>query len=67
MYLFATASYPGDGEKMLAGMVDALEKKGAKILGKKDPAGKVIIVRYWNIPPEDLADARKWAREIAGK
>jgi flavodoxin len=65
--LFATASYPGDGEKMLGSMADTLEKKGATVLGNAGSRGKVIIVRYRNPHPEDLLDARKWAREIAGK
>jgi flavodoxin I len=65
--LFATASFPGDGEKMLASMAEELEKKGAKVLKKDGSMGKVIIVHYRNLHPEDLADARKWAREIAGK
>jgi flavodoxin I len=65
--LFATASYPGDGEKMLGGMAEALEKKGAKVLGTPASRGRVILARYRNLHPEDLADARKWAREIAGK
>lgn len=65
--LFATASYPGDGEKMLGSMADTLEKKGATILGSSGSRGKVIIVHYRNPHPEDLEDARKWAREIAAK
>ncbi|MGB7788733.1 flavodoxin family protein [Methanoregula sp.] len=65
--LFATASYPGDGEKMLANMAETLEKKGATVLGKTGSRGKVIIVKYRNVHEEDLVDARKWAREIAGK
>jgi flavodoxin len=65
--LFATASYPGDGEKMLGSMAETLEKKGAKILGNTASRGKVIIIRYRNPHPEDLEEARKWAREIAGK
>jgi flavodoxin len=65
--LFATASYPGDGEKMLGSMAETLEKKGAKILGNAGSRGKVILVRYRNPHSEDLEDARKWAREIAGK
>lgn len=65
--LFATASYPGDGEKMLVSMVETLEKKGAKILGDSSSRGKVIIARYRNLHPEDLEDARRWAREISGK
>ncbi|MGB9175481.1 MAG: flavodoxin family protein [Methanoregula sp.] len=65
--LFATASYPGDGEKMLGSMAETLEKKGATVLGNTGSRGKVIIVRYRHPHPEDLEDARKWAREIAGK
>ena len=65
--LFATASYPGDGEKMLGSMAETLEKKGAKILGNAGSRGKVILVHTRNLHPEDLDEARKWAREIAGK
>ena len=65
--LFATASYPGDGEKMLGSMAEALEKKGATILGAADARGRVVLVRYRRPRPEDLAGARQWAREIAGK
>lgn len=65
--LFATASYPGEGEKMLGSMADALEKKGAKILGNTESHGKVIIVHFRNVHKEDLEDARKWAQEIPGK
>jgi len=64
--LFATASYPGDGEKMLGAMAETLEKKGAKVLGDAGLRGKVILVRYRNPHPEDLADARHWARAIVG-
>lgn len=63
--LFATASVPRDGEKMLGTMADTLEKKGATVLGKT--RGKVIIVKWRRPHPEDLAEARTWAREIAGK
>ena len=65
--LFATATYPGDGEKMLGSMAETLEKKGAKIIGNTASHGKVILVHTRNLHPEDLEDARKWAREIAGK
>ena len=65
--LFATATYPGDGEKMLASMAETLEKKGATVIGNTASRGKVIIVRYRHPHPEDLEDTRKWAREIAGK
>ena len=65
--LFATASYPADGEKMLGTMADALEKKGATVLGDSAPRGKVIIVKWRRPHPEDLAEARNWAREIVGK
>jgi flavodoxin len=65
--LFATASYPGDGEKMLGSMAETLEKKGAKVLGDTVSHGTVILVHTRNLHPEDLAEARKWAREIAGK
>jgi flavodoxin I len=64
--LFATSGTI-DGETMLSGMAESLEKKGAKILGKKDPRGLDIIVHYRHPHPEDLERARKWAREIAGK
>ena len=65
--LFATASYPGDGEKMLNSMARALETKGATVLGNTDHRGKVILIPYRNPHPEDLEQARQWAREIAGK
>jgi len=65
--LFATASYPRDGEKMLGSMAGTLEKKGATVLGNADSRGKVILVKYRHPHPEDLEEARKWAREIAGK
>jgi len=65
--LFATASYPGDGEKMLGSMAETLEKKGATVLGNTGSRGKVIIVRFRHPHPEDLEDARKWARQIVGK
>jgi flavodoxin len=65
--LFATASYPGDGEKMLGSMAETLEKKGAKVLGNPPSRGRVIIVRYRHPHPGDLEDAKKWAREIVGK
>jgi len=64
--LFATASYPRDGEKMLAGMAETLEKKGATVLGDNGIHGKLIIVKYRRPHPEDLADARNWARKIVG-
>lgn len=65
--LFATAAWVRDGEKMLAGIAETLEKKGATILWKNDPRGMVIAVRYRHPHPEDLDRARQWAREIAGK
>ena len=64
--LFATSSLPGDGEKMLNAMAETLEKKGATVLGNAGPRGKVIIVKWRRPHPEDLADARNWAREIVG-
>lgn len=64
--LFATAGSK-DGETMVAWMAETLEKKGAKILGKKGLRGKAIIVHYRHPHEEDLAEARTWAREIAGK
>lgn len=64
--LFATASLPGDGEKMLNAMAETLEEKGATVLSTTNSRGKVIIVKWRRPHPEDLADARTWAREIAG-
>jgi len=64
--LFATSGSK-DGETMLSGMAETLEKKGAKILGKTDTGGLDIIVRYRHPHPEDLERARQWAREIVGK
>ncbi len=64
--LFATASLPRDGEKMLSSMADTLEKKGATIVGNTGTRGKVIIVTWRRPHPEDLVEARNWAREIAG-
>lgn len=65
--LFATAAWVRDGEKMLAGIAETLEKKGAAILGKEDPRGMVIAVHYRHPHPDDLDRARKWARDMAGK
>jgi len=65
--LFATAALARDGEKMLAGIAETLEKKGATILGKKDPRGMVIAVHYRHPHSDDIDRARQWAREIAGK
>jgi flavodoxin I len=64
--LFATAGTK-DGERMLNGIAEALEKKGATILGKDGSRGMAIIVRYRHPRPEDLEAARRWARDIAGK
>jgi len=65
--LFATGTYPGDGEKMLAGMAETLEKKGATILGNEGNfRGKFIVSKYLRLHPEDLESARNWARDIVG-
>ena len=65
--LFATATYPGDGEGMLRSMAETLEKKGATIVGNAgDVRGKLIINKYLRLHPEDLEGARNWAREIVG-
>lgn len=64
--LFATAGSK-DGEKMIAGMAETLGKKGAKVLGDGASRGMAVIVHYRHPHPEDLAQARAWAREIAGK
>jgi len=63
--LFATSG-SGDGQKMLRTMAETLEAKGATVLGSHSDRGKAILVRYRNVHAEDLADARTWAREIAG-
>lgn len=65
--LFATCAGIRDGEKMIAGMAEILEKKGAKILRTKEALGLVISVHYRHPHEEDLGRARTWAREIAGK
>jgi flavodoxin len=62
--LFATASYPKDGEKMLARMADTLGQKGAHVLKTDKQTGMVILVHFRNVHAEDLDAARKWAREI---
>ncbi len=65
--LFATATYPKDGEWMLISMAETLEKKGATILGNTGGVrGKLIINKYLRLHPEDLEGARNWAREIVG-
>ena len=65
--LFATATYPRDGEKMLTSMAETLEKKGATIVGNTGSVrGKLIISRYLRLHPEDLEEFRNWAREIVG-
>ncbi|ABS56849.1 hypothetical protein Mboo_2335 [Methanoregula boonei 6A8] len=65
--LFATATYPRDGEKMLGNMAETLEKKGATIVGNTGSVrGKLIISRYLRLHPEDLEEFRNWAREIVG-
>jgi len=63
--LFATGTYPRDGEKMLFAMAQTLEKKGATVLGNVgDVRGKLIISRYVRLHAEDFESVRAWAREI---
>ncbi|HUH79478.1 MAG TPA: flavodoxin [Methanoregula sp.] len=64
--LFATSG-SGDGPKMIDSMAETLEKKGAIVLKNAGSPGKAILVRFRNVHAEDLEDARRWAREIAGK
>jgi len=65
--LFATGTYQKDGEKMLAGMAESLEKKGATILGNVGTArGKLITSRHLRLHPEDIESVRAWARDVAG-
>ena len=66
--LFATGTYPKDGERMLGSMAETLEKKGATILGNMGTVrGKLIISRHLRLHPEDLEGARAWARDVVGK
>lgn len=64
--LFGTSGSAAGAEKMIAGMAGALVQKGAMIRGTFHCRGRMFLVNWGHPNGEDLENARKFAREMAG-
>jgi len=64
--LFGSAGYETDGQRMIATMADALEKKGAAVSGVRGGRGRVFVIRLGRPHQEDFDGAKAFAREVAG-
>lgn len=65
--LFATSGGEEGAKNMLAGMENALKAKGAAILGTYHCRGKFLFTNRGHPGPEDLENARNFAREMLAK
>ena len=64
--LFASATYESDGQRMIGAMADALEKKGATIIGGHGGRGRIFVLTNGRTHQVDLDGAKVFAREVAG-
>jgi flavodoxin len=64
--LFGTSGGPQGAEKMIDIMAEDLSKKGAAIVGRFHCRGKFLFTNRGHPNEEDLANARKFAREMVG-
>jgi len=65
--LFATSGGAEGAKNMIMMMEDALKEKGATILGNYHCRGKFLFTNRGHPGPEDLENARKFAREMRAK
>ncbi|OPX74821.1 MAG: flavodoxin [Methanoregulaceae archaeon PtaU1.Bin059] len=65
--LFATSGGAPGAEKVLETMGVALKEKGASVLGSFHCRGKFLFTNRGHPGPEDLENARKFAREMRAK
>lgn len=63
--LFGTSGGDDGSVKMIAVMAEALEKKGATVIGSWHSRGQFLLLNWGRPNEEDLAGARKFAREMA--
>lgn len=63
--LFGTSASAAGSERMLAAMADALKQKGAIVAGSWHCPGKFLLMNRGRPGPEDLENAKKFARELA--
>ncbi|MBP1928969.1 flavodoxin I [Methanolinea mesophila] len=64
--LFGTSGGPPGAEKMIDAMAEDLSKKGAAIAGRFHCRGKFLFTNRGHPNAEDLENAKKFAREMAG-
>ncbi|MGD0081199.1 MAG: flavodoxin family protein [Methanoregula sp.] len=64
--LFGTAGYENDGQRMIGIMADALEKKGATIIGVNGGRGRLFVIKLGRPHQEDFDGAKAFAREVVG-
>jgi flavodoxin len=64
--LFGTSASAEGAKKMMEGMAEDLTKKGATILGTYHCRGKFLFTSRGHPDREDLENAKKFAREMAG-
>jgi len=64
--LFGTAGYENDGQRMIGIMADALEKKGATVIGVNGGRGRLFIIKLGRPHQEDFDGAKAFAREVVG-
>ncbi|OPX69033.1 MAG: flavodoxin [Methanoregulaceae archaeon PtaB.Bin056] len=62
--LFATSGGTAGAEKVLDTMAVALKEKGATVLGNFHCRGKFLFTNRGHPSPEDLENAKKFAREM---
>ena len=62
--LFGTSSTETDGQKMIGIMADALESKGAAVVGVNGNRGKLFVLRNGRTHQDDLDGAKAFAREV---
>ena len=63
--LFGSASYENDGQRMIGILAEALEKKGATVIGVGGGRGRLFVLRNGRTHPEDLEGAKEFARGVA--
>jgi flavodoxin len=64
--LFGTAGYDNDAQRMIGIMADALEKKGATIIGVHGGRGRIFVISLGRPHQEDFDGAKAFAREVVG-
>ena len=62
--LFGTSASPDGSGKMMAVMADALQQKGATIIGRYGCRGRFLVLNWSHPDNIDLDNARKFARDM---